>query len=109
MVTAGAPIGAVTGRIPSNVEVLALENEHDLIPHLDGRTNDDRVNVVTATFDRDSRTSADNHSLPISYVAGAADVDASGDPSVRAFLAGAATLFDATEVSTERFVITRAR
>lgn len=108
VVTAGAPIGAVTGRIPSDVEVLALENKHDLVPHLDGRTNDDRVNVVTATFDRDLHGVGSDHHVLTSYLPGAADVDASDNTSVRAFLASASGFFDAEHVSTERFVITRA-
>ena len=108
VVTAGAPIGAITNRVPEGVEVLALENKHDLVPHLDGRTNDDRLNVVTATFDRDTHSIGPNHDVLTSYVPGGADVDASKDPSIQAFLRSASGFFDAEKVRTERFVITRA-
>lgn len=109
VVTAGAPIGAIAPHIPREVSVLAIENKHDLIPHLDARTNDDRRNVTTATFNRDAHAIGRNHDLLLSYVPGAADVDASADPSVREFVSSAAGFLDAKEVRTERFVITRGR
>jgi pimeloyl-ACP methyl ester carboxylesterase len=107
IVTAGSPIGAFAARVPSNVEVLALENKHDVVPHLDGRSNADRVNVTTVTFDRDAHSIGANHGFERSYILGAGDVDASTDPSVEAFRAGAAGFFDAATARTERFVITR--
>ncbi len=77
MVTAGAPIGLTAGALPPGVQVLALENHNDVVPHLDGRTNPDRTNITTVTIDRDDGTIGTDHSVAQSYVPGAADVDAS--------------------------------
>jgi hypothetical protein len=107
VVTAGAPIGLVAGRVPAGVDVLALENEGDVVPHLDGAVNPDRVNVTTATTRRDHGDISANHDLYASYVPGAADVDASDDPSVQAYLAGLAGFLSAEHVQTHAYVITR--
>jgi hypothetical protein len=48
-----------------------------------------------------------NHEIEGSYLPGAADIDASPDTSVRAFLSGAGHFFDGTQVTTARYVITR--
>jgi hypothetical protein len=107
VVTAGAPIGVVAGGVPGRVDVLAIENEGDVVPHLDGAANPDRVNVTTATTRRDHGNVGANHDLDLSYVPGAADVDASDDPSVRAYLAGLDGFFDARSVQTHAYVISR--
>ena len=39
VITAGAPISATVDRIPRSVQVLALENAGDVVPHLDGQPN----------------------------------------------------------------------
>lgn len=108
VVTAGSPIGAVAARVPARVQVLALENSGDLVPHADGATNPDRTNITTVAIHRDHGTVSANHDIEESYLPGAADVDASGDASVRAFLGSAQRFFDAREVQTSRYVITRA-
>jgi hypothetical protein len=90
------------------VQVLALENSGDLVPHADGATNPDRTNITTVAIHRDHGTVSANHDIEESYLPGAADVDASGDASVRAFLGSAQRFFDAREVQTSRYVITRA-
>jgi pimeloyl-ACP methyl ester carboxylesterase len=107
VVTAGAPIGLTAGALPSAVQVLALENHNDVVPHLDGRTNPDRTNVTTVTIDRGNGTIGTDHSVAKSYVPGAADVDASSDRSVRSFLSGASGFFGGTAVQTHTFTITR--
>ncbi|HEY7046367.1 MAG TPA: hypothetical protein VH373_04050 [Jatrophihabitantaceae bacterium] len=107
VVVAGAPVGLLAGRIPAGVDVLALENECDVVPHLDGAVNPDRVNVTTVTTRRDHGDVGANHDLDASYVPGAADVDASNDPSVRAYLAGLSGFLSAERVQTRTFVITR--
>jgi hypothetical protein len=107
VVTAGAPIGLLAGGVPSSVDVLALENDGDVVPHLDGALNPDRVNVATATVHHDHGTLGANHDLDASYVPGAADVDASDNPSLRAYLAGLGGFLGAGTVRTRTFLITR--
>ncbi|MFN2518122.1 MAG: hypothetical protein ABR604_03610 [Jatrophihabitantaceae bacterium] len=107
VVTAGSPVGLTVSQLPGSVRVLALENHNDLVPHLDGRTNPDQVNVTTATVNRGSGAIIDDHDLTSSYLPGASDVDASDDPSIRSFLSGASGFFDATSVQTHTYVITR--
>jgi hypothetical protein len=88
VLTAGSPIGRV--EVPAGVQVLALENEHDVVPHLDGRDNDDDANVTTVTFDRSSGSLGADHGLRNTYLHGARAVDRSEDPSLAAYRAGAA-------------------
>jgi|GEM_PF-2523220 len=107
VVTAGAPLGLTVAKLPGHVQVLAVENHNDIVPHLDGRTNADKVNVTTATVTRGDGTILDDHDLDRSYLPGAADVDASTDPSVRSFLSGAGGFFGASRVQTYTFTITR--
>jgi hypothetical protein len=107
VVTAGAPIGRIAGHVPRSVAVLALENAHDVVPHLDGRPNPPAPNVTTVTVDHDSSRILGNHEVEDAYILGARDADASRDPSVRDFLAGATGFLHATSASTQRFVITR--
>jgi pimeloyl-ACP methyl ester carboxylesterase len=107
VVTAGAPIGLTAGRLPPSVQVLALENHNDVVPHLDGRTNPDRTNITTVTINRGNGTIGTDHSVAKSYVPGAADVDASSDPSVRSFLSGARGFLRGATVQTNTFTITR--
>ncbi|HLY34650.1 MAG TPA: Mbeg1-like protein [Jatrophihabitantaceae bacterium] len=109
VVTAGAPIGVLAPHVPRDVQVLAIENAHDMVPHLDGVTNADRVNVTTCTIGHDSGQIIGDHTLDGTYLAGAADVDASDDTSIRAFLSSAQGYLDATTVETHRFVLTRGR
>lgn len=107
VVTAGAPVGVTVSNLPGSVAVLALKNHNDVVPHLDGRTNPDQVNVTTATIHRGNGTILDDHDLARSYLPGAGDVDASDDPSVRSFLSGASGFFQATSVQTHTYVISR--
>lgn len=107
VITAGAPIGELAGSVPSRVDVLALENEGDAIPHLDGAANVDRANITTVALQRDHGDVVDNHDLVRSYLPGAEDVDASDDPSVRAYLGGMRGFLNATTVRTRTYLITR--
>ncbi len=105
LVTAGSPIGAMP--IPTSVSVLSLENRHDVVPQLDGRDNPDRRDWLTATFDEGTDdTVVGRHSLP-SYLAGAADLDASDDRSLRSWRAGAGTFLNGDSVQTRIFQIRR--
>ncbi|MCF6735519.1 hypothetical protein [Blastococcus sp. KM273129] len=88
VLAAGAPIGRV--EVPARVQVLALENAHDVVAHLDGRGNDDDPNVTTVTFARPTGAVATAHGLQGSYLPGARAVDRTDGPSLAAFRASAA-------------------
>lgn len=62
VVTAGSPIARTT--VPHDVQVLALENVHDLVPRLDGQRNESAGNVTTVTFDAPRGSVGGNHALP---------------------------------------------
>ncbi|MGH3680853.1 MAG: alpha/beta hydrolase [Natronosporangium sp.] len=91
VVTAGAPVGWV--EIPDGVQLLALENAHDVAPHLDAAPNQDRPNQVTVTFETQHGTIAANHSMDTAYLPAGAVLDDSTDPSVVAFRDGAGAFF----------------
>lgn len=88
VVTAGSPIARAD--VPPSVQVLALENVHDVVPQLDSRANDDSPNVTTVTFEVQHGSIGDNHGIGTAYRPAARAVDASDDPSLAAFRAGAA-------------------
>ena len=91
VVTAGSPIARAD--VPPSVQVLALENEHDIVPHLDGRANDDDPNVTTVGFSTQNGSIATNHGIGTAYQDAAAAVDASTDPSIAAYRASASPFF----------------
>jgi hypothetical protein len=107
VVTAGAPLGLIAGNVPAGVNVLALENDGDVVPHLDGAENPDRLNVTTVTAHRGHGDVIANHSLDEAYLAAARDLDAGDDPSVRAYLRGLAGFLTASTVRTHTYQITR--
>ena len=80
VVTAGSPI-AVLGDYPSDTRVLSLEHHGDVVPLLEGEDNPDRPQHVTVTFDDHGAGLVDSHELA-HYIAGAAGVDQSLDPSL---------------------------
>ncbi|MDT9593438.1 lipase family protein [Nocardioides zeae] len=81
VVTLGSPV-ALMPEVPPGVEVTSLENESDLVARLDGQPNPDRLSHVTVRFDAGGGSLAEAHALE-RYAAGAAAVDASGDPTLR--------------------------
>jgi pimeloyl-ACP methyl ester carboxylesterase len=83
VVTAGSPIGRVD--VPDTVQLLALENAHDIVPHLDSRPNDDDPNVTTVTFSAQQGSIGQNHGIESGYRSAAQAVDSSVDPSLEAF------------------------
>ncbi|TFV51883.1 alpha/beta hydrolase [Blastococcus sp. TF02A_35] len=91
VVTAGSPVARAG--IPESVQVLALENAHDIVPHLDGRSNDDDPNVTTVTFDRQKGSVGENHGISTAYRYGAEQVDRSDDPSIAHFRAASSPFF----------------
>ena len=107
IVTAGAPIGLTVGALPSSVQVLALENASDVVPHLDGRANPDTPNVTTATTEHGDGSIVGDHSIDTAYLPAAADVQASHNRSIRDFLASAGGFFRAQQVSTHTYQIIR--
>ncbi|MDT4940907.1 MAG: hypothetical protein QOJ34_996, partial [Pseudonocardiales bacterium] len=107
VVTAGAPLGLIAGSLPSSVQLLALENERDVVPHLDGKENPDRVNVTTATTEHGDGTVTGDHAITGAYLPIAADVQASSNRSIRDFLTGADGFFRASSVETRTFQISR--
>lgn len=107
VITAGAPISGVVGRVPTSVQVLALENRHDVVPHADGAPNPGLGNVTTATFGRDHGEVGANHGISQSYLPGAREVQADDDRSIAAFLHDLQPTFEATSVVTSSYVVTR--
>jgi hypothetical protein len=107
VITAGAPIGLTAGAVPSGVQVLALENSPDVVPHLDGRANPDRPNVTTVSGSRGDGTILGDHTVAGAYLPLAADADASSDPSIHDFVTSAAGYFRASTVVTHTFQIER--
>lgn len=107
VVTAGSPIGATASRVPDKVQVLALENISDAVPHTDGRDNPAAPNVTTVTVRHPSTSFENSHGLEPAYVPGARDVDRSANPSVVAYRNSAAAFLNATGVTTTRFLVSR--
>ena len=103
VLTAGAPAGDAD--IPSGTQALHLEHVQDWVPGADGSSNPDTLNRVTMSLTDEVPAVPGNaglgpaHKLPV-YLDGAAAADASGDPSLRASLAGAGALVGAAGVAT---------
>jgi hypothetical protein len=107
IITAGAPLGLTVGTLPSRIQVLALENARDVVPHLDGVANPDEPNVTTASSARGDSTVHGDHDLRQSYLPLARDVEAAGDRSIRDFLAGSRDFLRANTVETRTFQVQR--
>lgn len=107
LVTAGAPIGLTVAALPRSIQVLALENTRDLVPHLDGTANPDEPNVTTVSGTHGNGTIINDHAVGASYVPLAKDAQASRNRSIRAFLASAGDYFRGVSVRTTAFQVTR--
>jgi hypothetical protein len=105
VVTAGSPVGGM--QVPKSVQVLSMENAHDIVPHLDGRPNPDLPNWTTVTVDRGVGDITSNHAPQISYLPIAGDIDASADPSVRRFLGSSGAFLGGSGVSIQAFAFHR--
>ena len=105
VVTAGAPIARLA--VPRSVQVLAVENDGDVVPHCDGAGNPDRTNITTVTVHRNHGEIDQNHSLEDSYLSGAGDIAASRDASARDYLAGLRPFLTGDRVQTQVFHIER--
>lgn len=111
VVTAGSPVAGF--KPPASTTVLSLEHPSDTVPSLDGADNPDRPNWITVRRElADSSDPADRladndvlerHHLP-AYARTGAAVDASGDPSLRAWRADTEMFFSTTEGTSTRTV-----
>ncbi|GAA1781429.1 hypothetical protein GCM10009795_029700 [Nocardioides hankookensis] len=109
VVTAGSPTAQVDG-FPHGVHVLSLEHRGDVVPLLDGADNPGSVQQTTVTFSTGHDTTVVGAHGYGDYRAGAAAVDASGDPSLvaeRAGLRDRGFLGGSAEVSSQRFQVVR--
>lgn len=107
VISVGAPIGRIVGALPAKIQVLALENGKDVVPHLDGIANPDRPNVTTVSSSHGDGTLVGDHLIGGAYVPVAIDVQASQDPSIRDFLGSADDYFRASAVQTHTYQIVR--
>jgi hypothetical protein len=82
VVTAGSPTAQVPA-FPAGTHVLSLEHVGDVVPLTDGEPNPDSVQQATVTFDDHGVGGLVGAHGYDHYVAGAAAVDASADPSVQ--------------------------
>jgi hypothetical protein len=109
VITAGSPIGRTVGALPSYIEVLALENSTDVVPHLDASANPAARNVTTVAFTAGDGTIRGDHALVPSYEYGARLVDRSNNPSLREFEDGAAGFFSGGRAEAHTYVVRRRR
>ena len=105
VVTAGAPVADIS--VPSNVQVLSIQNSHDIVPHLTPHNNPDQPNWTTVTVDQQNGGVLQNHSVRDVYQPAAQRLDAGSDPSVAAFKQSAAPFFDGDQGTTYAFQVSR--
>ena len=105
VVTAGSPVANLS--VPDSVKGLSLENEHDIIPHLDGHENPDEPNRTTATFDRQHGNIGDDHNIAASYLPAAHALDQSTDPSVQDFRDSAEPFLTSDHLTSHAYSVTR--
>jgi pimeloyl-ACP methyl ester carboxylesterase len=109
VVTAGSPIGRTAGALPPTVDLLALENSTDVVPHLDAADNPDLRNVTTVSFRAGNGTILGDHLLDPCYEDGARLIDASRAVSVRDFEAGLAGFLSGGAAVTYTYTVSRRR
>ncbi|MGQ0840370.1 hypothetical protein [Actinokineospora sp.] len=105
VLTAGAPVGGIL--VPDSVQVLSLENNGDITPHLDARVNPPSDNRTTVTFDNQSGNFGGNHALGGNYTDAAYQLDAGSDPSVRRFVDSADVFLGGSSVQTHQYKVER--
>ncbi|WP_167585649.1 hypothetical protein [Kineococcus rubinsiae] len=109
VVTAGSPVDGIA--VPADVRVLSLEHTGDLVPALDGTDAEGSAHrtVVTRDVGASPAWAAAVARDPVAahgwagYVDTARLVDASDDPTLRAFTASASPFLDAPGSSVEVF------
>jgi hypothetical protein len=105
VITAGAPIARLLP--PRSVQVLAIENDGDVVPHSDGASNPDRTNLTTVTVHHDRHDVGKNHSLTESYLPSSADIESSTNESVLTYLGGLRPFLTGERIQTKTFHIER--
>jgi hypothetical protein len=105
VVTAGSPVGRMP--VPDGVQMLSLENNGDIVPHLDAAENPASDNRTTVKFDNQSGTVGGNHAITHNYADAAHQLDASTDPSVTRFRDSATVFTGGTSVETHQYKVTR--
>jgi pimeloyl-ACP methyl ester carboxylesterase len=105
VVTAGSPVGRMP--IPDGVQVLSLENNGDIVPHLDAAENPAADNRTTVKFDNQSGTIGGNHAIGHNYADAAHQLDSSTDPSVRRFRDSAGVFTGGVTVETHQYKVER--
>ena len=93
MLTAESPIALAD--MPDDVQVLALENNNHVVPHLDSTDNPGSPNVTTVTFDNQEGSIGENHAMESGYGDAIEALDDLGDPSVAAYRDSAAQFLSA--------------
>jgi hypothetical protein len=107
VVTAGSPIGRIARELPESVQVLALENSADVVPHSDAAANPDRPDITTVTITEQHLDVAENHDLEDTYEPAAAAADSSHNASICAFTRSADGFLSSATMQTHAYWITR--
>ncbi|MBM7770737.1 hypothetical protein JOD54_000941 [Actinokineospora baliensis] len=105
VVTAGSPVGGIT--VDERVQMLSLENNGDIVPHLDAAENPASDNRTTVKFDHQTGTIGGNHAINGNYTDAARQLDTSTDPSVVRFRDSAGVFFGGTSVETHQYKVER--
>lgn len=111
VVTAGSPVGNIP--IPDSVQMLSLENNGDVVPHLDARENPDADNRTTVKFDNQTNTAGGNHAISGpdgqdgNYEAAARQIDGGNDPSVRRFVDSAGAFLNGESADSHQYKVER--
>lgn len=110
VVTAGSPVGNIP--VPPGVQMLSLENNSDIVPHLDASSNADAANHTTVTFDLPGQAHDVGvaHDVGESYLPAAQRLDQGGVASVDTFAASASAFLDTpsdTTITTDRYYASR--
>ncbi|GLZ37665.1 hypothetical protein [Actinokineospora sp. NBRC 105648] len=105
VVTAGSPVGGI--EVPERVQMLSLENNGDIVPHLDAAENPASDNRTTVKFDNQSGTIGGNHAINGNYTEAARQLDGSTDPSVVRFRDSAGIFFSGVSVETHQYKVER--
>jgi PGAP1-like protein len=105
VITAGAPIARIP--VPRSVQVLAVENDGDIVPHLDAADNPDQANETTVTLHDNHDDIVKNHDLDTGYLPGVTAIDASANPSVRSYYASMAGFLSGSSIRTEVYQVKR--
>ncbi|MFT4264657.1 MAG: hypothetical protein QM572_14820, partial [Nocardioides sp.] len=104
VVTAGSPIG--DRDLPAGTRLLALENDGDLVPRLDGARHTDGPGRTTVTFDDGLTDPLASHGVE-HYVHGAEAAGASPDPAIRDALAALEPFLGEAESTSQTWTVTR--